>query len=278
MAIWISVDEALRLGRGRSLLFEQIKPGGKLTTRIIGKSRNGKSKREIDLSSLPGKIQARYFAPPQGGQSDGENQKRVNPFPLPAGGVSNSFTSPVGSPARILSGDELEKLTPIAEVLREVIAAGNTKGSKEAAATKLAAIVPAIDPVTSLSVFASAALTSTSAAELESTVQEAKKIVSLAAAAQVYARQEKLSDEAKRYAKEIELRAKRKLGQILRMMIKNKGGYPEQSTGTKTEPVLDFIVNLPTYKDIKLDKKLASGHYSSGGFPSGKSASALIRH
>jgi hypothetical protein len=43
------------------------------------------------------------------------------------------------------------------------------------------------------------------------------------------------------------------------MMIKNKGGGdPRRSTGTKTEPVLDSIVNLPTYTDIKLDRKLAA--------------------
>lgn len=88
-----------------------------------------------------------------------------------------------------------------------------------------------------------------------STIQKTRHIISLAVAGQVYARQQKLGEEARRYAKEIELRAKRKLGEILKVTPKNKGLVGSRLTGTKQEPVRD---SLPTYKEIKLDKKLAA--------------------
>lgn len=88
-----------------------------------------------------------------------------------------------------------------------------------------------------------------------STIQEARNIVSLAMAAQVYARQEKLCDEAKRYAKQIEIRAKRKLGQILKETPKNKGAM---GVGPIAVSKMNRNDILPTYKQIKLDKKLAA--------------------
>lgn len=90
-----------------------------------------------------------------------------------------------------------------------------------------------------------------------STIQEARHIISLAVAAQVYGRQEKLGQEAVRYAKEIELRAKRKLGQILKVSPKASGGQhggKKKIDGTRSEPSNP----IPTYKEIKLDKKLAA--------------------
>jgi hypothetical protein len=69
-----------------------------------------------------------------------------------------------------------------------------------------------------------------------------------------YARQQKLSEEARHYAKEIELRAKRKLGQILKESPKNTG-----AKGVGPIAVLKENRNqIPTYKEIKLDKKLAA--------------------
>lgn len=59
------------------------------------------------------------------------------------------------------------------------------------------------------------------------------------------------------------MRAKRKLGQILKATPKNKGGGDTGrnqygATGTKKEPVADSSDTLPTYKEIKLNKKLAA--------------------
>jgi hypothetical protein len=63
---------------------------------------------------------------------------------------------------------------------------------------------------------------------------------------------------AKRNAREIELRATRKLGQLLKATPKNKGaaagGKKESPRGSYTEP----RDNLPTYKEMGIDKKLAA--------------------
>jgi hypothetical protein len=45
------------------------------------------------------------------------------------------------------------------------------------------------------------------------------------------------------------------LGEILKAMPKNKGLVGSKVTGSKREPLKD---TLPTYKEIKLDKKLAA--------------------
>jgi site-specific DNA-methyltransferase (adenine-specific) len=59
------------------------------------------------------------------------------------------------------------------------------------------------------------------------TIDDAKQIMDMAAAAKVYAQKHKLGKEAVEYAQEIERSAFVKLGEILAEMDKNKGGNPE---------------------------------------------------
>lgn len=69
------------------------------------------------------------------------------------------------------------------------------------------------------------------------TVQEAKHIADVAAAAEVYARRVKLSGETIEYAQEIRLRAERLLGEMLARAPKRKGrlkrgsALPEDNNG-----------------------------------------------
>jgi len=81
------------------------------------------------------------------------------------------------------------------------------------------------------------------------TVDEAKKIIDLAEAARVYARQVELGLEAQNHAAEIKLRAQRRAGDILAKMEKHDGGRPSK-TGNRLLPVSP----PQTYSDLGIEK------------------------
>lgn len=74
------------------------------------------------------------------------------------------------------------------------------------------------------------------------TIEDVSKLVSLAEAARIYAREAELGLEAQNYAAEIKLRAQRKGGEILKRMEKRKGG--NASTELLSQPVTATIPKL----------------------------------
>lgn len=84
----------------------------------------------------------------------------------------------------------------------------------------------------------------------------AKRVMDLAAAAELYARKAKLGEEAVTYAAGIKLDAERKLGEYLKRQPKNEGGRPEK-TGTREEPVL-ATPPPPTLAELGISKKLSA--------------------
>lgn len=87
----------------------------------------------------------------------------------------------------------------------------------------------------------------------------AKKVMDLAAAAELYARKAKLGEESIRYASGIKLDAERKLGEYLRQAPKATGtagqGRPALGGTDKEPPKQD---QAPTLKDLGISKKLSS--------------------
>jgi hypothetical protein len=68
----------------------------------------------------------------------------------------------------------------------------------------------------------------------------------------VYARRQKLSEEAIEYTTEVKVDAKTLMGVMLRAAEKNKGAKWSKVTGSKREPVKD---TAPTLADIGISKK-----------------------
>ncbi|MGH2506918.1 MAG: MT-A70 family methyltransferase [Gammaproteobacteria bacterium] len=83
------------------------------------------------------------------------------------------------------------------------------------------------------------------------TLQDTKKILDVAAAAEIYARRQHLGEEAARYASEIKLRAEIKLGEMLKEMPKAQGKRTDL-VPTENE------VGVPTLSDLGIDRKLSS--------------------
>lgn len=79
------------------------------------------------------------------------------------------------------------------------------------------------------------------------TIDEAKKIVNLAEAARVYAREAELGLEAQNHAAEIKLRAQRRAGELLERMYRQNGGRPEKR-------LQDDTVSKPTLSDLGISK------------------------
>jgi N6-adenosine-specific RNA methylase IME4 len=90
------------------------------------------------------------------------------------------------------------------------------------------------------------------------TMQETKVILDMAISAEVYAKRQKLGEEAIFYATAIKIEALRQLGNMLKETERNKGGNLETlknvSTSTKREPVDD----IPTLQELGIDKKISS--------------------
>lgn len=88
------------------------------------------------------------------------------------------------------------------------------------------------------------------------TIQETKRIVDIAAAAEILAKRQKLGEEAIQYATSIKVEALAQLGRMLKETPKNRGtrligGSEKYSGGSKVEPPDD----LPTLAEMGLDKK-----------------------
>jgi len=86
------------------------------------------------------------------------------------------------------------------------------------------------------------------------TATQVKAVMDAAAAAETFARRQRLSEETIQHATAIKLDAERKLGGILREMPKSEGGRPPEKTGAKVEPVL----STPTLADLGIDKKTSA--------------------
>ena len=87
------------------------------------------------------------------------------------------------------------------------------------------------------------------------TMQQAKQIMDMADAAKVYAKRQKLGEEAVGYANSIKIEAMRRLGEIWAEAPKNKGANGRKFTGTKLVPVKD---TTPTLLELGINKKVAS--------------------
>lgn len=87
-------------------------------------------------------------------------------------------------------------------------------------------------------------------------IRELKRIGDLATAAKRFAEAQGMSEEAKRYAAEMELDAKRYLGEVLAQQPKNPGGQPEQkrSTGSTSKPVAE-VLPPPKLADLGVTKR-----------------------
>lgn len=81
------------------------------------------------------------------------------------------------------------------------------------------------------------------------TIQETKRIVDAAAAAEIYAKRQKLGDEASDLALSIKVEALRKLGEMLHATPRSKARFNES---TKSEPSLN---DAPSLSDLGLTKK-----------------------
>jgi len=90
------------------------------------------------------------------------------------------------------------------------------------------------------------------------TIQETKQIMDVAAAAEIYAKRQKLGEEAVQYATAIKLEALRQLGNMLKETPRNGGtkfvGGNRFSGGTHWE----LPENTPTLAELGIDKKTSS--------------------
>lgn len=88
------------------------------------------------------------------------------------------------------------------------------------------------------------------------TIQQTKQILDVAAAAEIYAKRQKLGDDAEGIAHSIKIDALRQLGEMLKDAPKNRGEKGQFRTGgTKVEPPVEAA---PTLDSLGLDKKTAA--------------------
>jgi len=88
------------------------------------------------------------------------------------------------------------------------------------------------------------------------TIQETKKILDIASAAQIYAKRQQLGEEAIMYATAIKVEALAQLGRMLRETPRNPGTRlaGRDIGGAKIVPPTN---DIPTYADLGLDKKIS---------------------
>jgi len=84
------------------------------------------------------------------------------------------------------------------------------------------------------------------------TIQDAKKIVDMAQAAEIYAKRQRLGEDAIGYAHDIKLEALRLLGTMLQATKRAKPAVGSKIIGSKRVPMKD---PTPTLADLGLDKK-----------------------
>lgn len=133
---WISTDEAMELtGKKKARLYQLIKLQGWIT-RKGRKSRNGKSKTEIQLESLPAKIQERYFQSLQG-SADG---KGVDLLSANAAGLGHE---PAAASALLASAtrEQLEGISRTHEILQPALAGDRGRAVMEGIAQQIGACI-----------------------------------------------------------------------------------------------------------------------------------------
>lgn len=81
------------------------------------------------------------------------------------------------------------------------------------------------------------------------TIDDAKNLADIAAAAELFARKQKLALDAQNDAAEIRIRAERKIGEFLREAELSKGGRPTKETGRVARPVIPTLSTLKLTKD-----------------------------
>lgn len=91
------------------------------------------------------------------------------------------------------------------------------------------------------------------------TIQETKKVLDVAAAAEVYAKRQKLGQEAEQYAASIKIEALAQLGRMLRETPRATGaaGFAGPGSGNAV-PIENYVSSAPTLADMGLDKKTSS--------------------
>jgi phage N-6-adenine-methyltransferase len=85
------------------------------------------------------------------------------------------------------------------------------------------------------------------------TIQETKKILDVASAAEILAKRQQLGEEAISYATSIKVEALKQLGMMLKETPKNEGGWRQKKASCSTE--LEPQELPPTLADMGLDKK-----------------------
>lgn len=83
------------------------------------------------------------------------------------------------------------------------------------------------------------------------TLSETKKILDVAAAAEVYINRQQLGEEAEQYAYSVKMEAKIRLGEMLIPAIQHQGGRPAENNGNLEEPFCRL-------EDLGIKKKLSS--------------------
>lgn len=88
------------------------------------------------------------------------------------------------------------------------------------------------------------------------TMQETKRILDVATAAEIYAKRQQLGDEAIKYATAIKVEALAQLGRMIKASPKNPGTRL-LGGGTGAGGAVSVPPAIPTYSDLGLDKKVA---------------------
>jgi len=85
------------------------------------------------------------------------------------------------------------------------------------------------------------------------TIQETKHILDIAAAAEIYAKRQRLGEDAIRYATEIKMEALRQLGNMLKETPRNPG--VRTAGKVMGSPIVVPPIDIPTLAEMGLDKK-----------------------
>jgi DNA modification methylase len=102
------------------------------------------------------------------------------------------------------------------------------------------------------------------------TIDDAKQLMDIAAAAKLYARKHDLGKEAVAYAHEIEIMAEIKLGEILAVMEKNKGTQLSGKDSFGGYAVLPPIDEAPTLEEMNITKRLSAESQALAALPTEK--------
>jgi hypothetical protein len=100
-------------------------------------------------------------------------------------------------------------------------------------------------------------------------IEEVKRIGDMATAAKRFAQAQGMSEEARRYAAEIEVDAKRYLGELLAKQEKNRGGgsKPRSPVHNGNRSARSKVVQPPTLGELGLTKKQSAQAQKLAGIP-----------